>query len=278
MKVGMIGTGSMGRTLIEAWIRAGILQPEDLIISNRTRSKAELLAASYPGMQVAENNVHVVNKAQFLFLCIKPNDFPSVLSEVQHAVQPEHLVVSITSPVMIHDLERYLAGKVAKVIPSITHVALGGTSLLIPGSRLSAAEQQDLSRLFAAISTPLVIDEQYSRIASDLASCAPAFLANILEQIIDAAVEVTGLPQATAAQLVAQMVLGTGKLLTEEGFTLNHLQERVAVPGGITQEGLQLLSGEFAPLFDRLFRLTHTKYAQEVEQVRQSFSDRTLSN
>ena len=278
MKVGMIGTGSMGRTLIEAWIRAGILQPEDLIISNRTRSKAELLAASYPGMQVAENNVHVVNKAQFLFLCIKPNDFPSVLSEIQHAVQPEHLVVSITSPVMIHDLERYLAGKVAKVIPSITHVALGGTSLLIPGSRLSAAEQQDLSRLFAAISTPLVIDEQYSRIASDLASCAPAFLANILEQIIDAAVEVTGLPQATAAQLVAQMVLGTGKLLTEEGFTLNHLQERVAVPGGITQEGLQLLSGEFAPLFDRLFRLTHTKYAQDVEQVRQSFSDRTLSN
>lgn len=278
MKVGMIGTGSMGRTLIEAWIRAGVLQPEDLIISNRTRSKAELLAASYPGMQVAENNVRVVNKAQFLFLCIKPNDFPSVLSEIQHAVQPEHLVVSITSPVMIHDLERYLAGKVAKVIPSITHVALGGTSLLIPGSRLSAAEQQDLSRLFAAISTPLVIDEQYSRIASDLASCAPAFLANILEQIIDAAVEVTGLPQATAAQLVAQMVLGTGKLLTEEGFTLNHLQERVAVPGGITQEGLQLLSGEFAPLFDRLFRLTHTKYAQDVEQVRQSFSDRTLSN
>lgn len=272
MKIGLIGTGSMGRTLVEAWIRSGILHPEELVIYNRTPKKAEQLAFSYPGIQVAENNIQLVEEVQCLFLCIKPGDFATVIAEIQSAVRPDHLVVSITSPVMIHDLEERLSGKIAKVIPSITHVSLSGTSLFIPGSRLTAEDQQLLLRLFSAVSTPLQIEEQHTRIASDLASCAPAFLANILDQMIDAATEITPLPRQTASELVSHMVLGVGRLLTEEEFTLNSLQDRVAVPGGITREGLNLLSGEFSPLFDHLFRLTHSKYAQDVEQTRQSLA------
>ena len=173
---------------------------------------------------------------------------------------------------MIHDLEERLSGKIAKIIPSITHISLSGTSLYIPGKRITAEDQKFLLQLFSAISTPLQIDEQHTRIASDLASCAPAFLANILDQMIDAATEVTPLPRQTASELVSHMVLGVGRLLTEEEFTLNRLQERVAVPGGITREGLNLLSGEFSPLFDRLFRLTHSKFAKDVDQTRQSLN------
>ncbi len=272
MKIGVIGTGSMGRTLIEAWIRSGVLHPEDLVISNRTLKKAEQLAFAFPGIQVAESNPQLVEQVQCIFLCIKPSDYSTVIAEIQSIVRPEHLVVSITSPVMIHDLEERLSGKIAKIIPSITHISLSGTSLYIPGKRITAEDQKFLLQLFSAISTPLQIDEQHTRIASDLASCAPAFLANILDQMIDAATEVTPLPRQTASELVSHMVLGVGRLLTEEEFTLNRLQERVAVPGGITREGLNLLSGEFSPLFDRLFRLTHSKFAKDVDQTRQSLN------
>ncbi len=48
MKVGFIGTGSMGSILIEAFIQSGALNPEDIIASNRTASKVERLAAAYP--------------------------------------------------------------------------------------------------------------------------------------------------------------------------------------------------------------------------------------
>ena len=98
----------------------------------------------------------------------------------------------------------------AKLIPSITHADLAGTCLFTPGNRLSPRDREELIRLLSTIGTPLEIDEQYSRVASDLASCGPAFLAHFLEQMVRAAGEVAGLPQETAIPLVIQMAQGTG--------------------------------------------------------------------
>lgn len=268
--IGFIGTGSMGRTLVEALIRSGALRPPEILLSNRTRSKAEALAESHPGIRIAENNAELVREADWVFLCIKPRDYRDVLDEIGERAGKDQLIISITSPVMIRDLENVLPCKIAKIIPSVTHAVLAGTCLFIPGSRLTLRDREELLRLLSAIGTPLEIDERHCRAASDLASCGPAFLAHFLEQLVRAAVEVTGLPRETAVPLAIRMAQGTGRMLTEGGFTLESLQERVAVPGGITREGLNLLERELNPALNRLFRLTHAKFAEDIEKVRQS--------
>lgn len=268
--VGFIGTGSMGRTLVEALIRSAALRPSEILVSNRTRSKAVELAGSHPGIRIADSNASLVREADWVFLCVKPRDYRGVLDDIGSTIRSDQLIISITSPVMIRDLEAALPSKIAKIIPSITHADLAGTCLFTPGNRLSPRDREELIRLLSTIGTPLEIDEQYSRVASDLASCGPAFLAHFLEQMVRAAGEVAGLPQETAIPLVIQMAQGTGQLLTRGGFTLESLQERVAVPGGVTREGLNLLERELHPVLIRLFRLTHAKFAKDVEGVQQS--------
>ncbi|MFD1425615.1 competence protein ComER [Kroppenstedtia sanguinis] len=270
MTHGVIGTGSMGRILVEAWIRSGKLQPSELLVSNRTRAKAEGLADEFPGLRVAADNRQVAQESDCFFLCVKPGEFRRVLEEIQDVVQAEQIVVSITSPVMVRDLEQWLPAKVAKVIPSITHAVYSGNSLFIPGSRLHREDREKLWDLFSSISRPLHVDEAHTRIASDLACCAPAFLANLMEQMAEAAVKETGLPRETAISLVTQMAQGLGHLLAEGNFTLQSLQERVAVPGGITREGLHLLERDLGTLFHDLFRLTHDKYEEDIHKVQQS--------
>jgi competence protein ComER len=278
LKIGFIGTGSMGRTLVEAFIRSGKLSPQDLFIHNRTRAKAELLASKYPGIHVAADNRELVRQTRCIFLCMKPSEFRRVLEEIRGCTTRDHIVVSITSPVMIQDLEEWLPAKIAKIIPSITHAVFSGNSLFIPGSRLTTDDQTWLKDLFSAISSPLEVDERHARIASDLASCSPAFFANMLEKMADAAVKETGIPRESAVSLVTQMVQGLGKLLTEGGFTLQTLQERVAVPGGITREGLELLEKEVSPIFIRLIQLTHNKYEEDIEKVQKTLYNRVEKN
>jgi competence protein ComER len=169
---------------------------------------------------------------------------------------------------MIEDLERWLPCKIAKMIPSITNQVLSGTSLYIPGSRMTSQEQKWLHQLLSTISRPLRVDEEHTRIASDLASCAPAFLAKILEQMVQAAITRTGIPAEVAIPLVKQMTLGVGKLLTQGEFTFESLQQRVAVPGGITAEGLQLLDQELSGTFEKLFEITHEKYKEDIQKVK----------
>lgn len=267
MKVGFIGTGNMGSTLIEALVQSGALEPTQLIASNRTLQKVQKLALQYPGLHVASCNVEVVQGSEIVFLCVKPSEFRTVLDEISQHVSPKLIVVSITSPVLIRHLERQIPCKIAKIIPSITNHVCGGVSLCMYGSRILTEDRLLLEQLMMSVSRPFQVSEKYTRIMSDISSCGPAFIAFFVQKWIDVAVEVTGIDRHEASHLAGEMLLGTGKLLTEGGFSLERLQQRVAVPGGITAEALQLLDHELNGVFQQLIHVTHTKYEADLEKV-----------
>jgi len=267
MKIGFIGTGSMGRILIEAFIHSGALEAGQIIASNRTFSKAELLAAKYPGLESVRSNIQVALDADWIFICVKPAEYKKVLDEIGSVLLPSQIVVSITSAVLLRHLETHLPCKIAKVIPSITNFVLSGATLCMYSSRMEQDDILELKKLLCHISKPLEVDESYTRICSDLSSCGPAFMAFFLQKFIDAAIERTGISPETATELASEMLLGTGKLLTAGGMDPVALQKQVSVPGGITAEALRMMEVELDGLFIQLVRVTHTKYEEDLAKV-----------
>ena len=82
MKVGFIGTGSMGSLLVEAFVKAGAMQPADIAVSSRTRDQSRSAGAACSGLRIAASNVDAARQAELLFLCVKPADFQAVLTEI----------------------------------------------------------------------------------------------------------------------------------------------------------------------------------------------------
>lgn len=271
MRVGFIGTGSMGSLLIDSFIRSGALTSDSVYANNRTRLKVERLAQDHPGLNIADSCADVVNSCDIIFICVKPKEFKRVIDEIGTKVNEQQVIVSITSPVLVKDLEAHLPCKIAKIIPSITHSVFAGPSLCIFGSRITALDREVLESLMRSISCPIEIEEDFTRVSSDLTSCSPAFVSFLLEKMADAAHEETGISKESAMFLISQMVAGLGKLVTEGGFTLRSLQERVAVPGGITRDGLKLLDEELNGAFNKLIQATHAKYEEDLEKVQTSF-------
>jgi competence protein ComER len=267
MNVGFIGTGSMGSILVESLIRSGALPPEKIIAANRTEEKVRRLADQYPGLRAARSNIEVILESDLVFLCVKPVEYKRVIDEIRKVTLPNQILVSITSPVLIRHLEDQLNCKVAKVIPSITNYMLGGATLCMYGERMTDEDKGTVEKLLASISEPIRISEQHTRVTSDISSCGPAFFALLVQKFIDAAVAETGIPYDQATKLASHMLLGTGQLLTEGGFNPETLQKRVAVPGGITAEGLRLMELELDGMFNRLIRITHAKYEEDLEKV-----------
>jgi len=271
MKVGFIGVGSMGTILIEAFIQSGALEPGQIMASNRTRHKAQYLAEQYPGLQVAASNREVARDNECIFICVKPHEYKKVIEDIEPYVTSDHIIVSITSPVLIKHLEDLLPCKIAKIIPSITNYALSGASLCMYSERMTPGDCELLEALFRKISAPHRIEERYTRITSDLSSCGPAFLCYFVEQFVEAAVEITGISREEANKLVSDMMLGTAKLLVEKEFTPSTLQERVRVPGGITSEGLKLMESGLNGMFQKLIYTTHAKYSSDLTKVETLF-------
>jgi competence protein ComER len=274
MKIGFIGAGSMGSLLVGAFVRAGAMRPDDIVVSSRTVTRLFALADQYPGLQTVTTNQEAALGADYLFLCVKPLDFRTVLDEISPVLTSEQIVVSITSPVKISSLEEIIPCKVAKIIPSVVNAVGSGASLFMWGSRLTADDQAALWNLFAAISRPILISEDEVRVASDISSCGPAFLASLLEQFIDAAVISTGMERETATELACEMMLGTARLMLEQSCSPIELQAKVSVPGGITAAALEVLRKTTRGAFLQVLRTTHEKFAEDLDRVDNSFSAR----
>lgn len=137
MKVGFIGTGSMGGLLIDTFLRSGALDPCDVLASNRSPGKLRELKKLHPGITVCSGNIEAASESDIVFLCVKPLQFKMLSDEIAPYLRSEQIVVSITSPVQLYHLESVLPSKIAKIIPSITHSVKSGTSLCIFGSRLN---------------------------------------------------------------------------------------------------------------------------------------------
>lgn len=268
MHIGFIGTGSMGKILIEAFLETRALFPSHIHASNRTFSKVKDLAQKHTGLHAYPTNIRVAQKANVIFLCIKPLEFKEVIDEIAPFITEDQLIVSITSPVEIKELEQLLPAKIAKVIPSITNSAGSGGSLIITGDRCTDEDKRLLQDLLKSISEPFWIEEEYTRVASDMISCGPAFFSYILQRFIDAAVKKTGISREQATELASSMIVGLGHLIHQGKFTLETLQERVCVPGGVTGVGLKVLETELGDTFDQLFEETHHKFAEDREAVR----------
>jgi competence protein ComER len=272
MEVGIIGTGNMGTMLAEAMLSANAVSPSSMTVTNRTKAKALLLKDKFSEVTVENNAITVAKKADLLFICVKPHDVYKILQEINSVITKDHCVVSITSPISVANLEKQLDCSVARVIPSITNRAFSGVSLFSFGENCSDQWKSNLWSLFKNISVPVEIDENITRVSSDIVSCGPAFFSYLIQRFILAAIKETNINQETATVLASEMLIGLGELLKQEHYTLPTLQEKVCVKGGITGEGIKVLEAELGDVFEHVFQATHKKFDEDIAHIEQQFS------
>jgi len=272
VNIGFIGTGNMGRILIEALIESKAAHPSTITMTNRTIQKAYHIKKLYPELRVVPHAQDVVNEADLIFICVKPLDIHPLITQLQSSLTPRHGIISITSPLSVEQLEEIATPEVARAIPSITNRALSGVSLLTFGGKSTLAFQHKVQSLLSHISKPIAIDQSVTRVASDIVSCGPAFFSFLLQRFIQAAVKETDITEEQATILTSEMVVGMGKLLEKNIFTLPTLQEKVCVKGGVTGEGIKALEAGVGEMFEHVFQNTHEKYYEDIEKIKEQFT------
>ena len=271
MKIGVIGTGNMGSILIHAFIESESVHAADLTMTNRTIEKAYRLKALYPDMTVASSAHEVARSSDIIFVCVKPIQFYPLLKDIRPVLSEEKIVISITSPITLDELESVVPCQVARVVPSVTNRSLSGCTLVTFGNRITESNQQRLWHLVKRFSEPVLIEEKNIRIASDIVSCGPAFFSYLIQRFIDGAINQTSITKEQATDLASQMFIGFGKLLEKKIYTLETLQDKVSVKGGVTGVGIEVLEHEVGDMFEQLIQSTHRKYDEDRKEIIEQF-------
>jgi competence protein ComER len=256
MNTGFIGIGSMGGMLVRALLRSGALAPNDVSAANRSAEKLDALAAAFPGIHISSSR-EVAAHCGLIFLCLSASDTASVLAEVDAEFSPAQLLLTTAAAIPLKMLEDRVPCRASKLIPSITQEIGAGITLLMYGSRVTAEDRRVLEALLGSISQPVVITESQARPAIGLASGGPALLAHLLQCMADEAVRNNPeLSPQLANKLVQETATATMRLMAEARMTGEEIIHRVAVPGGMTAQTIEILSRYFPKAWQTAFRET----------------------
>ncbi|MCP3764298.1 NAD(P)-binding domain-containing protein [Domibacillus sp. A3M-37] len=271
MKIGIIGTGSIGTVLAEALLSTSAVAPENIFLYNRTIEKAQQLKTDFPGAHVCRTTEEVVKKARLIFVCLRQPDLKPLLQSIAPFLTAEHCVLSTASAVSIKQMESVIPCPCGKVIPSVTNTAAAGGILYSFGQSCGPDWRKKVIGLLEQIAgVALEADDNVVRAASDLTGCGPAFFSKMAVMYANEAATY-GLTKSQAETLAFHMMIGLGELLKQKDWTLEMLPERTAAKGGVTGRGLTVIESEAGELFAALCRMTQQKAAEDRKEASAAF-------
>ncbi|WP_299409645.1 pyrroline-5-carboxylate reductase [Acaryochloris sp. IP29b_bin.148] len=261
-RLGIIGGGVMAEAILSRLISQKFCVPEQIQVSDIASDRLHDLADKYQ-VQVSTDNLAVASSSQVLLLAVKPQAFQSVALQLQAAIPPGCLVLSILAGIPLATLESAFKGcPVVRVMPNTPATVGAGMAALAAGCQANATHLALARQLFSAVGKVVTVPETLMDAVTGLSGSGPAFVALVLEALTDGGVSV-GLPRSIAAQLALQTLLGTATLVQETGLHPAQLKDQVTSPGGTTIAGVAAL--EQAGLRSALIGAVQAAYQRSQE-------------
>ncbi len=247
-KIGFIGCGNMGSSILSGILDAGLYDKSDVLVSCRSESSKDRITEEF-GVAIV-GNADVAKKCDVIFLAVKPNVFPEVIPEVSKAI-PENkmpLIISIAAGMTISKIEEMfssnsLFGRDIKLIRSMPNTpALVGEAMsaLCVNANVTDEDKELALKIFESFGQAEFVDEKLMDAVIGVSGSSPAYIYMLIEAMADGAV-LAGMPRSQAYKFAAQSVLGSAKMVLETNIHPGELKDAVCSPGGTTIEGVAAL-------------------------------------
>ena len=253
--IAFIGAGSMGGAIISGLLASGARVEGGIRAVNRTEAKAAdlrrpgVLSLAYETEDHA--TARAIDGAGIVVLGVKPAAVPDVLEEIRGMLAPDAIVVSIAAGVRIATMEARIPNAVVRTMPNTPSRLGKGVTGVAFGSRASAEQRATVERLFGAIGSVVVVDEDRIDALSTISGSGPAYVYFLVEQLTETARRL-GFDEREAKLLAEGTLIGAAALLDASGEDPAELRRRVTSPKGTTERAIAVLEdADLASLFLR---------------------------
>ncbi len=232
-RLGFIGAGKLAGSVIRGLVRAKFCSPSEIIASEPNEQARAALSEDVDFVFSADN-AEVAQKAEVVFVGVKPGIVLSVLREIPVA---DKLVISLAAGTRLQAMESVCQARLMRALTNTPSAICQAATAIARGSR-STNEDVDLARtIFSAIGVVVEIGEEQIDAVTALSGSGPAFVYTVIESLAKGG-EKMGLAAQDALALATQTVLGAAHLAKETKMSPEELRKMVVTPGGTTAAGL----------------------------------------
>jgi pyrroline-5-carboxylate reductase len=240
-RIAILGCGKIGEALVAGLLSSGWRRPGDIIVTGRRAERLAELGERY-GVTGTLSNAEAVAGAGLVVLAVKPQDFEALLGEIGPLVSPAQTVLSVAAAIPTSTIEQRLPPQVPVVrampnAPATVHEGIAG---ICAGAHADDEHLALAEDVLAHLGGVVRVPERYMDAVTAVSGSGPAYFALLAEAMIEAGI-LLGLSREVSTRLVVQTMLGTAKLLRDEGIHPVELREAVTSPGGTTIRAIREL-------------------------------------
>lgn len=251
LRVMLVGGGKMGEAILGGWLRsregaAAEMSPESFCVAEPSKERREWLTSRH-GVSCVGSASRPPFVPDMVVLAVKPQVMFDVLKELSvggayGGGQAGPLFVSIAAGLSTSQLEAALpeGARVVRVMPN-TPLAVGaGASGVCAGASATKDDLELVRGLFGCLGKAFVVDEADMDAVCAVSGSGPAYVAALVEAVREGGRQ-AGLSADFAEELFLQTVLGTARLMDEEGQSAEQTRIAVCSPGGTTLAALDAM-------------------------------------
>lgn len=244
MKIGIIGFGDLGKSLITGLIKGGVNKDDVLVCDTGSRRVNRAAQMSIPVVDATT----LVTSSDAVIFAIPKVAFDDM--QLDWSLFDDKIVFSCMAEVKMAQLKQRFKGKVVRVIPTLA--AENGVSIVGICFDEKTDKKEEIKAMFRKVGTVIECEEQELSTITALAACGLCYAAYILNSFINTA-ENLGFDYDRGKEIVektfqAAMEMGDYELLIG----------KIAGRGGITIKGVDVMNeGNVHKTIDTAFKTAY---------------------
>lgn len=249
INIGFIGAGNMGFAIMRGIAESDLCNKTKMYATSRSiklyaydPNNEQVKRLEKYGVTPCTSEQEIMEKCKYVFLAVKPQIIEGVLETVAPYTTEETVFISIAAGITAEFIAQKTVptAKVVLVMPN-TPLLLGeGASALSSNDKVSDEEFEVVLNIFKICGKAAVISKDKMKEIIAVNGSSPAFIYLFAKGFIDYAASVE-IDEAAAKELFAQSLIGSAKMITDSGNTIDELIRMVSSPGGTTLAGLDRL-------------------------------------
>lgn len=240
MKIAIIGAGNMGGSIARGLAKGSLIKDSDIIVSNPSTGKLELLKKEFPGIHTTQNNAEAAAGADIVILAVKPWFVEPVMRELK--LKSKQILISVAAGISFEALAHYVIVPEMPMFRLIPNTAISEleSMTLIAARNTNDEQEKFILRLFSEMGTVMLIPEDKIAAGTALASCGIAYVLKYVQAAMQAGIEM-GIRPKDARDMIAQSLKGAAALIQNNDTHPSVEIDKVTTPGGITIKGINEL-------------------------------------
>jgi pyrroline-5-carboxylate reductase len=234
-KIGIIGgNGWLGSAMAQAALSAGVLTPDNLVISSRS-GLGDALRSS--GAYWTSDNEELVRRSDLVVLSIRPAQFGQIAANMSGK-----LIVSVMAGISCNEIAlRTRATRIVRAMPNAAAAIRKSFTPWFATKEVSLADRADVEAFFAACGEPAEAraeaDIDYCAVMTGTGAAFPSLLAEAM--IADAIAH--GLEPGFAAKAAKGVICNASQLLSDPKESSARIVREMIDYGGLTAAALQTM-------------------------------------